>query len=246
MRARPLFILFLLAASALPAFAADFDSDGDGLTDALESNVYFTDPLKADTDGDGWDDKTEIENGYDPRGPGRLYETDSDGDGLSDADELLFGSSLMDPDTDGDGYPDGFEVEHGYDPTDPRPVKLKKWIEIVIPDQALTYHLGPKALGTFAVSTGRPGSPTPVGVFRINDKIPRAWSASAKLWMPYWMPFIGTKYGIHELPEWPGGFKEGEAHLGTPVSGGCVRLGVGAAKTLYEWAEVGTEVVIRS
>ena len=58
------------------------------------------------------------------------------------------------------------------------------------------------------------------------------------------MPFIGTKYGLHELPEWPGGKKEGEDHLGTPVSGGCIRLGVGAAKELYEWADVGTEVII--
>lgn len=59
------------------------------------------------------------------------------------------------------------------------------------------------------------------------------------------MPFIGTQYGIHELPEWPNGVKEGTGHLGTAVSGGCVRLGIGPAKALYDWAEVGTEVEIR-
>jgi len=37
-----------------------FDSDGDGLSDADETNVYGTDPQKADTDGDGLSDGGEI------------------------------------------------------------------------------------------------------------------------------------------------------------------------------------------
>lgn len=239
-------VLLLMSLLWLPVHAeeATFDSDGDGLSDAIESNVYYTDSLSADTDGDGYPDGLEIEAGYHPNGFGRLYEADTDGDGLNDADELLFGSSLALADSDGDGYPDGAEVEAGYDPTNPEPVKLRKWIEVVIPEQRLTYHVGPKPIGEFTVSTGRPGAPTPVGTFRINDKIDRAWSVSARLWMPYWMPFIGTKYGLHELPEWPGGIKEGEDHLGQPVSGGCIRLGVGAAETLYEWVDVGTEITI--
>ena len=31
----------------------DIDSDGDGLSDFQETHKYFTDPKKADTDGDG-------------------------------------------------------------------------------------------------------------------------------------------------------------------------------------------------
>ncbi len=42
------------------------DSDDDGLLDELE-DLYRTDADAADTDGDGFDDGTEIENGYDPR-----------------------------------------------------------------------------------------------------------------------------------------------------------------------------------
>jgi len=197
-----------------------------------------------DNDGDGYDDATEIANGWSPYGTGRLDENDADADGLSDGDEIGRGTQPLVPDTDGDGYADGDEVRNGYDPLDATPTKPKKRIVISIAKQELTYYRGDVAIATHPVSTGRPGMATPLGTFAILDKKPRAWSAAAKLWMPYWMPFIGTKYGLHELPEWPGGFKEGQDHLGTPVSHGCVRLGVGAAKEVYDWVEIGTELTI--
>ena len=43
---------------------------------------------------------------------------DTDGDGLSDADEATHGTEPDDPDTDGDGFPDGFEVAAGSNPLD--------------------------------------------------------------------------------------------------------------------------------
>lgn len=198
-----------------------------------------------DHDGDGFDDATELANGYSPFGSGKLSDNDADADGLSDADELAFGTDPLLADTDNDGFLDGVEVTDGYDPTVGDGAKLKKRIVITLSTQTLKYYLGPREVGAFKVSSGKASTPTPVGTYAIRDKKPRAWSAAAKLWMPYWMPFIGTTYGLHELPEWPNGFKEGVGHLGTPVSHGCVRLGVGAAKTLYEWAEIGTEVDIR-
>ncbi len=210
----------------------------------LVAPVLAAEPSTHDTDGDGYDDATEIAHGYTPFGTGRLEANDADNDGLSDSDELSFGSDPLKSDTDADGFSDGLEIRSGYDPVKNGAARLKKHIVITLATQTLSYALGPKTIGTFPVSTGRPGHPTPLGTFAIRDKKPRAWSNAAKLWMPYWMPFIGTTYGIHELPEWPGGKKEGENHLGTPVSGGCVRLGVGPAKTLYDWVEVGTEVTI--
>lgn len=50
------------------------DSDNDGLFDREEVKVYKTDPLKPDTDGDGYSDGDEVKAGYDPKGPGKLYE----------------------------------------------------------------------------------------------------------------------------------------------------------------------------
>jgi hypothetical protein len=47
------------------------DSDGDGLSDAFEDAVG-TDPNKADTDDDGYNDYTELKNDYNPKGKNRL------------------------------------------------------------------------------------------------------------------------------------------------------------------------------
>ncbi len=46
---------------------------------------------------------------------------DSDQDGLTNAEEKLYGTDPYNPDTDGDGYSDGTEVKSGYDPLKPAP-----------------------------------------------------------------------------------------------------------------------------
>lgn len=52
----------------------DDDSDGDGLPNYLEY-AHLTDPKKSDTDGDGFNDRQEITNGYDPDAPGEVRPT---------------------------------------------------------------------------------------------------------------------------------------------------------------------------
>jgi hypothetical protein len=48
------------------------DTDYDGLTDFEEINYWFTDPTQRDTDGDDYDDMTEILSGYPAAGYGNL------------------------------------------------------------------------------------------------------------------------------------------------------------------------------
>src|SRR3989338_2875622 len=47
---------------------------------------------------------------------------DSDADGLSDDQEVMYGTDPMNPDSDGDGYLDGAEVQNGYNPAGPGPL----------------------------------------------------------------------------------------------------------------------------
>jgi len=222
------------------------DSDLDGVPDKDEINIFMTDPNSQDTDDDGYSDWVELVSGFSPHNsePVMLEDNDQDGDGLSDRMELNFKSNILKADTDGDGYTDGEEIKSGYDPNNGNNAKLDKRIEINTGAQELSYFLGGVRLETFPVSSGKPGRYTPLGHYKIDGKHPRAWSANWGLWMPYWMSLQNGYFGIHELPEWPGGQKEGEDHLGQPVSHGCVRLGVGPAEFLYNWAPLGTPVFI--
>lgn len=120
-----------------------------------------------------------------------------------------------------------------------------KYIDVNLSKQLMTLFDGQTQIAQYIVSTGKWSMPTPIGTRYIENKDPKAWSAKYGLYMPYWNS-IGGGYGIHELPEWPSGYKEGENHLGTPVSHGCIRLGVGPAETVYNWASVGTPVYIHT
>ena len=67
---------------------------------------------EVDTDGDGLSDEQEVELGTDPE------EADSDDDGLTDGEEYDLGTDPLDEDSDSDGMSDGEEVEIGTDPLD--------------------------------------------------------------------------------------------------------------------------------
>lgn len=240
-------IIIIIIFFALPASANGLlDTDKDGVPDADEINIYKTNPNNRDTDGDGYSDFVELNNGYSPLiiGAVTLVDADYDKDGLSDKLELAFGTDIDRADTDGDGFSDGVEVINGYDPSGLSKMKLEKRIEINTNDQKLSYFLGGVKLGEHLVSTGLWNMQTPKGSFKIDYKHPRALSAKYNLWMPWWMSLQHGYFGIHELPEWSNGVKEGEDHLGKPASHGCVRLGVGPAEFLYNWSPMGTSVLI--
>ncbi|MBQ7197068.1 MAG: InlB B-repeat-containing protein [Synergistaceae bacterium] len=121
------------------------DTDGDGLTDALEF-AFGTDPLEIDTDDDGLTDYDELNwlnynplakdsdgNGVadgdeDKDGDGltniqegnfgtNMILTDTDMDGLTDYEEVItYKTDPLKPDTDDDGVDDGTEVAIGSNP----------------------------------------------------------------------------------------------------------------------------------
>ena len=91
---------------------ADGDFDSDGLSNIDEIKKYFTDPKSDDSDGDGLSDRVETgtgtfvnlnDTGTDP------LNADTDNDALNDSDELAAGTDPFNPDTDGDTVPDGVD-----------------------------------------------------------------------------------------------------------------------------------------
>jgi len=120
-----------------------------------------------------------------------------------------------------------------------------KYIDVNLATQIMTTFENGTLLEAYLISSGKRGMETPVGSHQIYNKTPRAYSKAYGLYMPNWMAIVADgKFGIHELPEWPGGYKEGANHLGIPVSHGCMRLGVGSAKTVYDFADIGTPVIV--
>ncbi len=76
------------------------------------SSPVEEDSSQVDTDGDGLSDEEEEVYGTDPN------DSDTDGDGVEDKDEIEQGTNPNDSDTDDDGLSDGEEVSLGTDPND--------------------------------------------------------------------------------------------------------------------------------
>ena len=113
-----------------------------------------------------------------------------------------------------------------------------RWIQVDLSDQRLTGWEGSTQVFSYLVSTGKAATPTPTGVFsvqskRISDRM-RGEDYNVPN-VPYAMYFSGG-YAIHGA-YWHNQF-------GTPVSHGCVNVRVDRAERLFNWASVGTPVVV--
>jgi tetratricopeptide (TPR) repeat protein len=129
----------------------------------------------------------------------------------------------------------------------PRPIPNKR-IEVDISEQHFYAYEGGALVYSFVCSTGEPGRDTAPGSYQVLDKIPMAYASTWNLKMPYWLGiyWAGTlENGIHALPILPSGQKLWDGYLGQRVSYGCIILSTEAAKTIYNWAEIGTPVIIR-
>lgn len=240
-------ITFTVGLVAVPVYALGAaDTDGDGLADGDEATVYYTDATNPDTDGDGFLDGEEISHGFSPRvGEGkRLREVDSDRDGLWDDWEIALRTDLTDPDTDDDGYNDGQEVQNSYDPRTSASGKLEKRIEVKLADQRAAYFFDGVRLDEFAISSGKPRTPTPTGSFQVVEKRPVVHYAGANYdypntkWNLMFKRGRGLNYYVHGA-YWHNNF-------GTVRSAGCVNVPHEYAfmGRLYDWASVGTPVFI--
>jgi len=114
----------------------------------------------------------------------------------------------------------------------------QRWIQVNLKKQTLTAWQGNNLVYSARISSGRKQDPTLLGTFRIQLKkeLTRMKGEDYdRENVPHAMFYDGN-YAIHGA-YWHKAF-------GTPVSRGCVNLTPKQAKLLYDWASVGTPVVV--
>ncbi|MBI2594168.1 L,D-transpeptidase [Candidatus Curtissbacteria bacterium] len=121
--------------------------------------------------------------------------------------------------------------------------KGEKWIEVDISEQKLRMKEGQTTVGDFLVSTGK-WAPTPTGEWRIWIKLryTRMRGGSKALGTYYDLPnvpyvmYYYQGYGVHGA-YWHNNF-------GHPMSHGCTNMKPEEAGIVFNWANVGTRVVV--
>ena len=125
------------------------------------------------------------------------------------------------------------------------PQSGEKWIEINLSEQKLYMKEGDRAVGSFLISSGK-WAQTPQGEWRIWTKLryTRMRGGSKALGTFYDLPnvpytmYYNKGYGIHGT-YWHNNF-------GHPMSHGCVNMRTEEAGIVFNWASVGTRVVVHS
>jgi lipoprotein-anchoring transpeptidase ErfK/SrfK len=113
-----------------------------------------------------------------------------------------------------------------------------RWIQIDLKRQRLFAWEGKTQVHAVIISTGKDATPTLSGVFKIQSKHEKARMRGDDYDIPdvpYVMFYEGS-YAIHGV-YW-------HRNFGTPVSHGCVNVAVDHARWLFDWASVGTPVVV--
>lgn len=114
----------------------------------------------------------------------------------------------------------------------------RKWIEIDVSRQRLIAWEGNSPVYAVIVSTGRSQTPTIPGVFSVQS-MHRTTRMQGEDYdvpdVPYAM-YYHRGYAIHGT-YWHNNF-------GTPMSHGCTNVAVDHAQWIFNWASIGTPVVV--
>ncbi|PSB14012.1 hypothetical protein C7B76_17800 [filamentous cyanobacterium CCP2] len=113
-----------------------------------------------------------------------------------------------------------------------------RWVQVNLSTQRLIAWEGGTPIYAIIVSTGTSDHPTLAGSFAVQSRHRTARMQGDDYDVPD-VPFVmyyDGNYGIHGT-YWHNQF-------GTPMSHGCVNVAVDHAEWLYNWAAIGTPVVV--
>jgi lipoprotein-anchoring transpeptidase ErfK/SrfK len=115
----------------------------------------------------------------------------------------------------------------------------QKWIQVDLSEQNLIAWEGNKPVYAVTISSGKRSTPTLVGTFKVQTKLRKT-------------RMRGPGYNVPNVPHTMYYYRGYAIHgaywhnkFGTPVSHGCVNVAPNHAKWIFEWAKVGTPIVVK-
>lgn len=117
-----------------------------------------------------------------------------------------------------------------------------KWIEVDLSQQRLTAYIGNTVVGSYLISSGTARTPTQIGQGAIYAKYPVQTMSGTIAGDYFYVPNV----------RWVNYFNGGEAihgtywhnNFGRPMSHGCINMTEADAKFIYDFAPIGTKVVV--
>jgi LysM repeat protein len=119
-------------------------------------------------------------------------------------------------------------------------VSVGKQIIVDISDSRIYAYENGRLVRSVLASTGLPATPTVKGNFTVQRKYPSQLMSGPGYYLPnvQWIMYFYAGYAVHGT-YWHNNF-------GQPMSHGCVNLPNDEAQWFYEWAPVGTPVLVQA
>lgn len=119
------------------------------------------------------------------------------------------------------------------------------WVLVDLSEQTTTLMVGEQAVQRFVISSGKAPNYTPVGKFRVWHKNTRqamkGGSGASYYYLPNvrWNTFFTREGHAFHTAYWHNNF-------GHPMSHGCINMREAEAKVVYDFAPIGTLVVVQN
>ncbi|HSW80916.1 MAG TPA: L,D-transpeptidase family protein [Candidatus Saccharimonas sp.] len=119
-----------------------------------------------------------------------------------------------------------------------------KWIEVDVTKETATMYVGDTPVQSFLISSGKAKTPTEIGEFHVYAKVTSQTMTGTIAGEYFYLPNV----------KWVSFFDGDEAFHGTywhhnfghPMSHGCINMTEADAKILYDFAPIGTKVIVHA
>ena len=129
-------------------------------------------------------------------------------------------------------------------PPAPRTAGGGKRIEVDLTRQWMYAYEGDRLILSSGVSTGKPGWETPAGTFAVYAKLPLQTMSGNVNGESWYVPDVPNVMYFYRSVALHGTYWHNRFGTGERLSHGCVNLPLDVAAQLYNWAPIGTPVVV--